>query len=1141
MSSNNISDMQQRQQALNCQKSFIVQAPAGSGKTELLTQRYLKLLSQTEKAPEEIIAITFTKKAAAEMRARIVIALERAKAPCNLEQEPEKTTQQLALAVLKRDTQLHWGLIDNPNRLRIQTIDALCMQIARQLPIVSQFGASPQITEDASEYYLQATEELLKHLEDPTLPWSHAIAQLLTYLDNNTLRLQTLLTDMLKTRDQWLPYLTPMQSALNAPEKIQTLLCESLKNIVEENLKILRESSLVKYQQTLFPYLQFAQQQLMILAPQHPLAQCNMLLTLPTLEQDNIATWLAISQVFFTKDLKWRKKLTQAEGFPPKTQAPDKKTQQEYVCMKKDMQELLNFLSEDSDLTMALIEFIQSPPTVYRHEHWKALLALIEILPTLAAQLTVVFRDHGIVDFIQVTQAALTALGDENIPSDTALNLDYQIYHILFDEFQDTSLTQFQLLKKLTAGWQQNDGRTLFLVGDPMQSIYRFRQAEVGLFLQAQTHGIHHIPLGALTLTQNFRSCQKIVDWTNHVFSHIFPKTNQINKGGIRYSPAIAKKPDQAQAQIMFHPIFPEHTDQTTTIMTLLKKLKNDDQQQSIAILVRSRSHLIDMTAALQAHQLNYQAIEIERLTQRSLIQDLFALTRALDHLGDRIAWLALLRAPWCGLTLHDLHEIANTHDNITLWEQLQRAIALPSLSQDGMRRLNHIVPVLQQAFSQRTEKSFAQWVETTWNMIGGTALLHNANDCDDATVYFKCLQQVTQAAKPFDIEKMEQKLSRLYASTLPTHENPIQVMTIHKSKGLEFDVVIIPALEKSTPPDSFDLLACEQRLQADGRINIIMAPIHADRSVQEPIYQYLRRTEQQKQDFETQRLLYVAITRTKQQLHLLAHVEIDDTGNTIKPPSGKSFLSQLWPFLKKPECIPELLPPAKSTHTQTLTSWMLKRCSITWLEHFHLTHPLKPNASKPNKNMTLCLPDHNTPLAIGTVVHRYLKQIAEETCKQWSLHRLQQQAQSIQAALGMLSVKPADIIPAQNTVIQAIVNTLNDPTGQWILQPHLDNQAEYAIEYREAGRCLAFVLDRTFVDEAGNRWIIDYKTSVASPQQSLEAFMQEQQQIYAAQLTRYAKAMSHFDHHPIKLGLYFPLMQAWKPWSFHEETLTCL
>ena len=93
-----------------------------------------------------------------------------------------------------------------------------------------------------------------------------------------------------------------------------------------------------------------------------------------------------------------------------------------------------------------------------------------------------VFRAERVIDFMELGIAARDALGQIDNPTEVAYRMDSRIEHLLVDEFQDTSRAQFELLEQLTGGWQPGDGRTLFLVGDPMQSIYRFRQAEVGLF-----------------------------------------------------------------------------------------------------------------------------------------------------------------------------------------------------------------------------------------------------------------------------------------------------------------------------------------------------------------------------------------------------------------------------------------------------------------------------------------------------------------------------------------------------------------------------------------------------------------------------------------------------------------------------------
>src|SRR5690606_1078011 len=106
------------------------------------------------------------------------------------------------------------------------------------------------------------------------------------------------------------------------------------------------------------------------------------------------------------------------------------------------------------------------PALAFSDSQWRLLEALAQLLPRLVAELSVVFQAHHACDFTEISLAAQRALGDEDDPSDLSLRLDYQIRHILVDEFQDTSSLQFDLLKKLVAGWQPGDGRTLFLVGD---------------------------------------------------------------------------------------------------------------------------------------------------------------------------------------------------------------------------------------------------------------------------------------------------------------------------------------------------------------------------------------------------------------------------------------------------------------------------------------------------------------------------------------------------------------------------------------------------------------------------------------------------------------------------------------------------
>jgi len=184
----------------------------------------------------------------------------------------------------------------------------------------------------------------------------------------------------------------------------------------------------------------------------------------------------------------------------------------------------------------------------------QALAALVRMLPVAAAQLQIEFRQRGAADYGEVAMAAQRALGDAENPTDLSLTLDYRIQHLLVDEFQDTSVSQYDLLLRLTAGWEPGDGRTIFAVGDPMQSIYRFREAEVGVFLKACREGIGQIPLEPLQLTANFRSDSGIVDWVNETFPEVMPPAENITTGAIPYHRCEPVNAVGLSPAVTFHP-----------------------------------------------------------------------------------------------------------------------------------------------------------------------------------------------------------------------------------------------------------------------------------------------------------------------------------------------------------------------------------------------------------------------------------------------------------------------------------------------------------------------------------------------------------------------------------------------------------
>lgn len=114
--------------------------------------------------------------------------------------------------------------------------------------------------------------------------------------------------------------------------------------------------------------------------------------------------------------------------------------------------------------------------------------------------------------------------------------------------------------------------------------------------------------------------------------------------------------------------------------------------------------------------------------------------------------------------------------------------------------------------------------------------------------------------------------------------------------------------------------------------------------------------------------------------------------------------------------------------------------------------------------------------------------------------------------------------------VEKALLATAADPRGRWILRRHMEDQREYSLCGVVGGRVRHFTLDRTFVAD-GIRWIIDYKTG-SHEGGNLEAFLNNEQARYRPQLENYRWLMALLDSRPIRLGLYFPMLQAWREWN---------
>lgn len=1125
-----IEDAAIRREALDPGRSFIVQAPAGSGKTELLAQRTLALLG-TVQAPEEVIAITFTRKAAGEMRTRILQALSRAAEDETPTAPHEKITLDLAGRVLETSRSLGWELESSPGRLRIQTIDSLCSGLVSRMPLLSSLGGQGRISDNPGEMYLQAARSTVAQLNSSSpegRKWRESIRTLLRHLDNDHDKTCRLIAGMLPQREKWLRHLAHRGNSSLRKQDLEQALSRAVQEELQEVSRLMPGEEIPRISRL----AGFAASNLEDPDQKAFLDRLAGLDSLPGCDCRDQPAWLDLARFCLTKGGTIRRTADKSMGFPAPSGTRDPELKAGLEEMKARFKACMQTLSSIPGLEMRLQEVRLLPGTTYSSSQWQTLKALFDVLRLAAAYLHLEFQEQGSVDFSEITTRAMQALGPDEDPTDLALVLDNRIQHLLMDEFQDTSISQFQLLLALTAGWTPGDGRTFFAVGDPMQSIYGFREAEVGLFLQARSQGLGHIPLEPLRLTVNFRSQAGIVNWANQAFPRVLPQVEDQMTGSVPYSASHASLPSLEGPAVNIHPFFDaDYQPESSRVVSLIQQARQEDPRGTVAILVRSRLHLQAILPDLRQSGLEYQAVEIDALSSRPVIQDLCSLAGVLTHPGHNLAWLAVLRAPWCGLELKDMAVLAEDKNALIL-NRIQDQDLLSRLSPRGRKRLDRVREILLQFLGQRQRSGLRKQVESCWKVLGGPDCLHSESQLRDAEVFFRLLQERLEHAPHRVVDELENAVAGLFAGPDTSAGQNLQVMTIHKAKGLEFDTVILPGLGRPPGSDEHQLLVWMERASTKGRTDLLMAPRTATGQEKDPVYAYIQRLMARKTRHEDGRLLYVACTRARKRLHLLGHTRLTEKGLPSKP-AGGSLLESLWPAVQEEfeeaaqnfrEDAAEDDPPAQGR--------ILYRLHPDWQPPL-ISAGLKPLSDpRPDPGEESIVFDWagETIRLAGTCVHRWMLVMAGEGINKWSMHKIRGLKPVFARQLRELGLMEENLEQGVDLVQQALENTLNHDIGRWILGPWPGARNEFALSGLDNGREVAVSMDRTFVDDTGLRWIIDYKISRHSGG-DVQGFLDREQARYRERMQTYARLMQAAKPGPVELGLYFPLLRQWRHW----------
>jgi ATP-dependent helicase/nuclease subunit A len=1115
-------DARAREEALDPGRSFIVQAPAGSGKTTVLTQRYLRLLTTVEE-PEQVLAITFTRKAAGEMRERVQAALE---GGGPVRSDADARTLELAAAVRAHAAARGWGLEDSTARLRIQTIDAFNAYLANAMPLTSGSGFGRGIADAPEDLYALAAREALRHAEsdDDLRP---DFERILRRLDDSWMRLERLIAGMLSRRAEWLPNLPQLSGEPLVPR-------------IEASLTVIVREELAKAGAALpedFIALACAVARVAARnraaepadAKRADLARWLDYNEPPLARCEDLPLWRALSGLALTEKGLPRARLTKTQGLPA-DDADAKVLAQAFVQQLERL---------DSRQVAALQMIGVLPDPIVPERARGALDALAKLLLMAAAQLTRIFNEQGECDHSEVAGAARQALTQESSPTPLAERLGTRIRHILVDEFQDTSRDQYDLLLTLTQDWSEGDGRTLFLVGDPMQSIYGFRNAEVGRFSTVRSAGLGAIRLQPLELRRNFRSAPALVKWCNEVFARVFPEVDDVRRSAVRHLASVAARPDLEGK----HHLYRVHADcgpkeEAEAAANLIAELVRTRPDESVAVLAGARGHLRAIRAALGARGVPFIGVNLEPLADVPVVRDLEALARALESPLDRVAWLAVLRAPFVGLSLGDLTVIAEAARDSTVPAALRENIF--GLSPDGMERLLRTKALLLSAWHQRELEPRAHMVERVWHALGGPSACTLDSELATAGRFLLALDEEDRKrlrGRPLDLERV---MTRLFAED-SAQPGAVSLMTIHGAKGLEFDHVFVVGIGLHGRGDDPRLLNWLELPREQGGDHLLMAPIRVrdeaeEREEEDAINPFIEMLHRERMRAERARLAYVALTRARRSLHLYLHPKVsDEDGSRIFSADARSLLHSLWlaigdDMASVPVIGTDPGTPLAEAEILPATTQVRQR----------LVRRFAPPSAPPDvmagaDRVSMAAEDDDiefnwvrqTARRVGTVVHEALEHFGHGGLI--PVQELPHLRARLESRLEALGVDGEAARTGAARALGALRATLEDAQGRWLFDSaHRDAHSELALSGVRAGQIINAVIDRTFVDAQGTRWVVDFKTS---PHEGgdLKGFLDSEANRYEAQLRRYAHLARGLGPEPVRAGLYFPLLAAWR------------
>lgn len=818
---------EQKQAIETITKNVVVSAGAGSGKTRVLVERFLYILERQKflKQPVDaanILAITFTRKAAGEMQERVRKGLEERLA------DDSSGFWRRQLAAL--------------NRAQISTIHGLCSRILRENPVEAQLDPSFTVAEEfeGDEFREKC---LLEYLRQQLSQKNAGVAQLVAVygVDSLMRQLQSILPSLnaIAAEDLTAPY----AASIEALPQVQADLCIALRDLV------LRREELTGKKSSARNILDALAEQIDVACDEVKQNESNIL-----------AKYL------------------------PRVQARGKI--KDSINNIKDLQEKIKLQAAD-----------------------KNALSLLPLWQDLLRGLDIYLREQKLAQDL-LTFDDLENFTVELLEKNAQVRHKYQerFRYIMVDEFQDTNDRQRQLIYLLCGDSSEKlAGSKLFIVGDPKQSIYRFRGADVSVFARvrreiAASSGVN------LKLSTNYRSMDKILAAVNSAFRVLLGE----DKNKDVYFEALAHNKICAEMPQLLLIAYDKECGANKFYIeaqAVAQAVKNCHEGKSaaennlpaaqipygkMAILLRAMTHCGELAAALQEQGIPYEIVDGRGFYECQEVLDILNLLTALDNRCRSLELAGVLRSPYFGLNDETLTQLF-LQDAACLWDALMQARP-ENFADEQAALVERAAKILQNLRSQAALVGLPELWQYLWQELAVEAVLvvqeHGANKLAN-------VQKLRQLSQTYSVQhngtlgawldyvrRLRAAESKETAANLDSGD-AVQIMTIHKSKGLEFDTVFLPFLDSSPQSDKSEIKYLPQ-------IGLGIKAPDANGVLQTTsILQKAKDADKVLEHEERKRQLYVAMTRAEQRL-ILTGITDGKESKADKALDELSWLKQL-------------------------------------------------------------------------------------------------------------------------------------------------------------------------------------------------------------------------------------------------------